>query len=67
MKRAFWAKIFFACGAPKKEGGLAALAERDPPLYRAPPSPHRRWSLTRVLMVVQKSASIDVKSSIKHV
>ena len=22
----------FACGAPKKEGGLAALAESDPPL-----------------------------------
>ena len=28
---AFLAKIFLACGAPKKEGGLAALAERDPP------------------------------------
>ena len=24
-------QIFCACGAPKKEGGLAALAERDPP------------------------------------
>ena len=30
-KRPFGLK-FFACGAPKKEGGLAALAERDPPL-----------------------------------
>ena len=26
----------FACGAPKKEGGLAALAERDPPPGKHP-------------------------------
>ena len=24
---------FCACGAPEKEGGLAALAERDPPFH----------------------------------
>ena len=30
-KTAFWGKIFVACGAPKKEGELATLAERDPP------------------------------------
>ena len=35
-KTAFRAKIFFACGAPKKEGGLAALAERDPPSASTP-------------------------------
>ena len=46
-KTAFQAEIFFACGAPKKEGGLAALAERDPPLPRAPPSPLRRSSIPR--------------------
>ena len=35
-KTAFQTKIFFACGAPKKEGGLAALAERDPPFHEHP-------------------------------
>ena len=33
---AFLAKVFLACGAPKKEGGLAALAERDPPFHEHP-------------------------------
>ena len=31
MKKAFWAKIFFACGALKREARCARSADGDPP------------------------------------
>ena len=36
MKRVFGAKIFFACGALKREARCARAAERDPPSIEHP-------------------------------
>ena len=50
LKRAFWAKNFFACGAPKRASPMGPCRtdqDRDPPLGQAPPSPPSRPSPSR--------------------
>ena len=76
-KMALFAKIFFACGATKKEGALRARSVWRPPLYRAPPSLPRRASLTRAQeaitpqigvrhVVMQLIADVTVESQLTH-
>ena len=59
-KTAFRAKIFFACGAPKKEGGLAALADRDPQSRRSAYRGDRRAPLTEGYFGLKPPALLGV-------